>query len=229
MKFTKKQKLTPEEIEKNIDYQVSTITKEFRDGFTFIEKYPRSVSIFGSARSLPQSVHGKTAEMLAERIVKDLDYAVITGGGPGIMASANKGALEAKGQSVGLSIDLLFEQKTNQYVTDSMRFSYFFSRKTILAFSAEAYVFFPGGFGTFDELFGILTLIQNRKIPRVPVILMGSDFWKPLNDFILMSMYEQHSAIAKEDMKLYTITDNIDEAMTIIKNSKISDWWETTD
>ncbi len=229
MKFTKKQKLTEAEITANIDKQVAAITKEFHDGFTFIEKYPRSVSVFGSARALPQSVHSKRAEALAERIVKETGYAVVTGGGPGIMEAANKGAMEAKGKSVGLSIDLIFEQKTNPYVHDEIRFNYFFSRKTILAFSAEAYIFFPGGFGTFDELFGILTLIQNRKIPRIPVVLMGKDFWEPLAGFIQTNMYEQHSAIAKEDMKLYTITDDLDETMDIIKKSSVSEWWETTD
>lgn len=229
MKFTKKQQITPEEISKNIDEQVSAITKEFRAGFNFVEKYPRSVSIFGSARALPESVHAKTAEKLAEKIVKELGYSVVTGGGPGIMEAGNKGAREASGESVGISIDLLYEQKTNPYVTDNMHFNYFFSRKVMLAFSAEAYVFFPGGFGTFDELFGILTLIQNSKIPRVPVILMGADFWQPLHEFIQVNMFENHSAINKEDMKLYTITDNLDEAISIIKKAPVSEWWKNTD
>jgi uncharacterized protein (TIGR00730 family) len=229
MKFSKENKLTHEEIVKNIDEQTASIAKEFRDGFTFIEKYPRSVTIFGSARALPESVHSQTAEVLAGKIVKELGYAVVTGGGPGIMSAANKGAREARGESVGISIDLLYEQATNKFVTDSIHFNYFFSRKVMLSFAAEAYVFFPGGFGTFDEFFGILTLIQNNKIPRVPIILMGRDFWAPLHEFIKISMYENHSAIAKSDMHLYHITDSIDEALGIIKKAPPSTWWEKTD
>ncbi len=145
------------------------------------------------------------------------------------MRAANKGALAARGESVGISIDLLYEQKSNEFLTDNIHFNYFFSRKVMLAFSAEAYVFFPGGFGTFDELFGILTLIQNNKIPRVPVILMGRDFWGPLHDFIKISMFENHSSIDKADMHLYHVTDNIDDALDIIKKAPPSTWWEKTD
>ena len=229
MKFQKKHKLNHIEILSNIDEQTTAITKEFRDGFKFIERYPRSVTIFGSARALPESLHAQTAEVLAGKIVNELGYSIVTGGGPGIMRAANKGALAARGDSVGLSIDLLYEQKTNEFVNDEIHFNYFFARKVMLAFAAEAYVFFPGGFGTFDELFGILTLIQNNKIPRVPVILMGRDFWEPLHEFIKVSMLENHSAIAKADMKLWTITDKIDEAIEIIKKSPPSEWWEETD
>ena len=229
MKFQKKHKLNNKEILKNIDEQTTAIAKEFHDGFRFIEKYPRSVTIFGSARALPESLHSQTAEVLASRIVKEIGYSVVTGGGPGIMCAANKGAFGAAGQSVGLSIDLLYEQKVNEFVTDGIHFNYFFARKVMLTFSAEAYVFFPGGFGTFDELFGILTLIQNNKIPRVPIILMGKDFWGPLQEFIHISMYENHATVSKADMTLYKITDKIDEALDIIKKAPLSEWWEQTD
>ena len=229
MKYIKGHELTHEEIIKKIEDQTTSISKEFRDGFLFMEKYPHAVTFYGSARSLPESVHSQVAEVLAGKIVKELGYAVITGGGPGIMRAANKGAREARGKSVGISIDLMYEQKSNEFLTDDMRFNYFFSRKVMLSFTSEAYVFFPGGFGTFDELFGVLTLIQNNKSPRVPIILMGRDFWEPLHEFIKVSMYENHSSIAKSDMHLYHISDNIDEVITIIKNSPRSDWWNKVD
>ena len=225
----KNKKLSREEIEKNIDEQTNAISQEFRAGFEFLKKYRHSVSIFGSARSLPESVHSKVAETLAYRIAKEIGYTVMTGGGPGIMSAASKGAREAHGKAIGLSIELTKEQKTNEYVTDVINFSYFFSRKVMLSFAAEAYVFFPGGFGTFDELFGILTLIQTNKIPRVPVILMGKDFWNPFNEFLNIHMCEDHATISKEDMLIYTITDSIDETLEIIRKAPLSEWWEKTD
>jgi uncharacterized protein (TIGR00730 family) len=174
-------------------------------------------------------MHYHIAEGVAYRIAKELDYAVVTGGGPGIMRAANKGAREAGGKSLGLSIVLPKEQQTNEYVTDAITFQHFFIRKAMLAFATKAYIFFPGGFGTFDELFGILTLIQTNKIPRVPVILMGKDFWGPLQKFMTVSMYEEHATIRKGDMKMYTITDSADEAFEIIKNAPEPSWWKDAD
>jgi uncharacterized protein (TIGR00730 family) len=225
----KNHKLTKEDIQKNIEEQTGAIGREFHAGFEFVKKYPHSVSIFGSSRALPESVHSKTAEALAYRIAKELGYNIMTGGGPGIMRAACKGAREAHGKALGLSIDLPAEQKINEFVTDLIHFNYFFSRKVMLSFAAEAYVFFPGGFGTFDELFGILTLIQTNKIPRVPVILMGKDFWNPFNSFLEVHMCEDHATIVKSDMSIYTITDSIDEALEIIRKAPLSEWWEKTD
>ncbi len=201
------------------------ITKEFRDGFEFLKKYPKSVTIYGSARSKHDTKEYKFAEELGSRIAKELNYAVVTGGGPGVMEAAHKGAHEAGGQAVALGISLPHEDNTNIYATDRLQFTYFFSRKTMLAFAAEAYVFFPGGFGTFDELFGTLTLIQTRKIPSVPVILIGSYFWNDLANFINKKMLEQQESIASYDRDIFKITDDIDQVIDMIRLAPVSDWW----
>jgi len=221
--------LTVEKINENIDAHIGDITKEFKAGFEFIKKYPKSVTIFGSARLTDASSHYKDAKRLAERIVTDLGYSVITGGGPGIMEAANAGAKEAGGKSVGLNIVIPHEQHTNPYTNDNITFDYFFTRKTMLNFAAEAYVFFPGGFGTFDELFGILTLVQTRKIPSVPIVLFGKDFWNPLKEFITKSMLEQHHVISEDNMNLFVITDSVDNAIRIINDAPVSAWWKMID
>lgn len=193
--------------------------KEFNDGYNLIKKYPRSVSILGSARFKEDNIYYKQAQSLAYRIVKELRYAVVTGGGPGIMEAANKGAYEAGGASLGITIKLPSEQSTNKYVTESVDFEYFFSRKTILFFSAETYIYYPGGFGTLDEFFEIATLIQTRKIPKVPIILVGKKFWEPLLKLIEEELYEENCTINKEDMNLYKIVDSEDEILEIIKRA----------
>ncbi len=165
------------------------------------------------------------AEELGGRIVRDLKYAVITGGGPGIMEAANKGAFDAGGVSLGMNESLPHERFINAYVTHSIKFSYFFSRKVMLMFAAEAYVFFPGGFGTFDELFGVLTLIQTNKIPRVPVLLVDSAYWNPLKAFLEKTMEETYHTISKKDFNLFEITDSVDHVIETIKSAPISEWW----
>ena len=219
------QKLTDKEVDENIEEYIETITEEFREGFKFLKKYPKTVSIFGSARLTPASSHFDDAKKLAGRIVKELGYSIITGGGPGIMEATNQGAHEAKGDSIGFDIELPNEQNKNAYVLHSVHFRYFFARKAMLTFSAEAFVFFPGGFGTFDELFSILTLIQTNKIPRVPVILFGKDFWQPLKEFINAHMLTQHHTISPEDMNSFVVTDSTDATIKIIKDAKVSEWW----
>lgn len=201
------------------------ISREFREGFEFLKKFPKSVTIYGSARSQHSTKEWKMAMELGHRISKELNYAVVTGGGPGIMEAAHKGAKEAGGRAVGLNISLPHESNVNEYTTDSMQFTYFFSRKTMLAFAAEAYVFFPGGFGTFDELFSTLTLIQTRKIPSVPVILIGSYFWNDLSNFISKKVLEQQGAIASYDMDIFKITDDLDQVIDIIRSAPVSEWW----
>lgn len=196
-----------------------TTIKEFSRGYDLIKKYPRSVSILGSARFKEGNIYYKQAESLAARIVKELKYAVVTGGGPGIMEAANKGAYEADGVSLGINIKLPKEQSTNKYVTESADFEYFFSRKTILFFSAETYVYYPGGFGTLDEFFEIATLIQTKKIPKVPIVLVGKKFWEPLLKLIEEELYEENATINKEDMNLYKIVDNEDEIIEIIRRA----------
>src|SRR5574343_122467 len=221
--------LTIEKIQENIDQHIKDISNEFRAGFDFIKQYQKSVTIFGSSRLTPVSAHYAEASQLAARISKEVGYAVITGGGPGIMEASNKGVIEANGVSVGLNINIPHEQSINPYTNSRMKFDYFFSRKAMLTFSAEAFVFFPGGYGTFDELFGILTLVQTKKIPSVPIVLFGKDFWLPLFDFIKSNMLDKHHAIDPEDLKLFTITDSQDEVIEIIKKAPVSTWWSKMD
>lgn len=213
---------TRRELHKAAKARLSKINQEFADGFEFIGSYPKSVSFFGSARFKENNEHYKEAQEIARRVCS-LGFTVVTGGGPGIMEAGNRGAKEACGSSIGFNIELPFEQNINPYVTHGLNFYYFFSRKVILAFSAEAYIFFPGGFGTLDEFFEIVTLIQTKKIEKVPVILVGKDYWDPLNEFIQKSIYDEHKAIDKADMKLYTITDDIDEVIRIIKKAPLRD------
>jgi uncharacterized protein (TIGR00730 family) len=211
--------LTMAEIDQLIKNRMKRANKELNAGYDLIKKYPRSVSILGSARFKPDNPYYQQAESLARRIAKELNYAVVTGGGPGIMEAANKGAYEAGGKSIGFTIRLPKEQSTNKYVTEHVDFEYFFSRKTLLFFSAETYVYYPGGFGTMDELFEILTLIQTGEIPRVPVVLVGKEFWQPLMDSIKEELLIDEKTIDLKDTYIYKITDSEDEVMEIIKKA----------
>lgn len=197
--------------------RVSIINKEFKDGFEFLANHPSSVTVFGSSSFDESNHYYQKARELTFKIVKDTGFSIVTGGGPGIMEAANRGAYEAEGRSVGFCIDLPREQETNPYVTESLNFHYFFSRKVALSFSAEAFVCFPGGFGTLDEFFEIITLVQTNKIHDVPVFLFGKDFWRPLDDFISNKLTE-FGTIRDGDRHLYTVTDNIDSIVDAIKN-----------
>ncbi len=212
--------LTLKEMAEATRKRVEYIAKEFTDGFDLIQNYPKSVTFFGSARTDENDLYYKKAENLAKRIVNELHYSVVSGGGPGIMQGANKGAFEAGGNSVGLTIDLPHEQSSNQYMTDSVNFHYFFSRKVCLAFSAEAYLFFPGGFGTLDEFTEILTLQQTQKIPKAPIILVGEEYWNNLESFFKNQILDK-GMIQKKDIEIYKITDDEDEIINIIKNAPI--------
>lgn len=208
------------EVHRIIKEKVHRIDKEFTEAFEFINKFEKTVTFFGSARFTEENEHYTKARTLARKI-SEVGYTILTGGGGGIMEASNRGAFEANNPSIGLNIRLAHEQQLNSYTTDSIKFQYFFVRKTALSFAAEAYLFFPGGFGTMDELFEILTLIQTHKIRRIPVILVGSDYWGKFNQFIKEVMYKEHSTIALEDMNLYTITDKDDEIIEIIKRVPI--------
>lgn len=221
-----KDKLSKHDINRDIHNQLNEIMKEFRVGFDELKKHTKSVTILGSTRLTPASSHYKQAQELGYRVAKELGYAVLTGGGPGIMAAANLGAKEGGGTSVGLTIKLPHIQLTNPYTTVSIDFDYFFVRKTILTLSAEAFVFFPGGYGTLDEFFDIITLIQTKKIPKVPILLVGKDYWSPLRDFMVEHMLEKHHAIAAEDLDLFIITDNLNVVIDTIKAAPISEWWQ---
>lgn len=219
---------SPREIGEDIENHLEKIGQEFRKGFEELRKFPKSVTIFGSSRANPGSRYYKEAEELSRRVATELKYAVVTGGGPGIMAAANLGAHETSGKSVGLTIQLPYEQKTNPYIDSEVHFNYFFARKAMLTFSAETYVFFPGGYGTFDEFFSILTLMQTSKIPHIPIILVGKEFWNNARDFMKNNMLE-HDMIDRSDLDLFTIVSNIDQAFDIIKESPTSPWWKLMD
>ncbi|MEK7116735.1 MAG: TIGR00730 family Rossman fold protein [Patescibacteria group bacterium] len=212
--------LTLLEISESAKKRVTLISKEFTDGFEFIKNYPRSVTFFGSARTKGGEYYYEKARKLAGRIVEELRYSVVTGGGPGIMRAANRGAYEAGGNSIGLTIDLPSEQSVNEYLTDKIGFHYFFSRKVCLSFSAEAYIFFPGGFGTLDEFVEILTLMQTNKVPRAPIILIGKNHWQPLEEFF-KNILLKDGLINSDDISIYTITDDEEAVLEIIKNAQI--------
>lgn len=212
--------LTKKELHETANERVHLVATEFKNGFNFLAKYPKSVTVFGGTYFGEESSYYHMARSLAKHIVTKLNYAVLTGGGPGIMEAANRGAFEAGGESLGLAIELHPTQEQNQYLTDSIYFHYFFSRKVCLSFSAEAYVFFPGGFGTLDEFYEIITLVQTGKIEKVPIILFGSDFWNKIDDFIKNELLSR-GTVNEEDVNLYKITDNEDEVIDIIKNAPI--------
>jgi len=213
--------LTLQKVEEAIKKRMTVINGEFESGFELIKKYPRSVTFFGSSRFTEDNEYFKQAAELSTRIVKELNYAVVSGGGPGIMEAANKGAYEAGGNSLGLIIKLPEEFPANKYLTDFREFSFFFSRKVILSFSAETYLFFPGGFGTMDELFEIVTLVQTKKIPRVPIILVGKKHWNKVDGFIRETLFADINSIDEEDMDIYKILDSGDEIIEIIKKAPL--------
>lgn len=219
--------LTKKELHETAVERVHLIAKEFTDGFNFLRKYPKSVTIFGGTRFTEEDEYYKKARSLAGKIVLETNYAVFTGGGPGIMEAANRGAFEVGGNSLGLTIELSHKQIQNTYLTDNLDFYYFFSRKVCLSFSAEAYIFFPGGFGTFDEFFEIITLIQTGKIERVPVILVGYEYWNSFDAVIRKEMLER-GTIDSGDIELYKITDDESEIVDIIKNAPVHNGVEFT-
>jgi len=202
----------PEDIEPE---RMSKIVEEFAKGFHFLEDYKLTATIFGSARSSPQSTMYEEAYKLAYQLSKK-GFDIITGGGPGIMEAANKGALEAGGRSAGINIQLDNEQQVNKYVNESIAFYYFFIRKVMLAYASEVYIFFPGGFGTLDEMFEMSTLVQTKKIEPIPIILVGKEYWEPLLSWIREELYEKNKAIDKEDMSIHRVVDNADEALKLI-------------
>lgn len=200
-------------------WRIFRIMAEFIEGFQFLADLKKEVSIFGSTRFKSNNRHYIEARALGKKLGK-AGFTMITGGGPGIMEAANRGTSEAGAESIGLNIQLPREQRVNPYVKHGLGFHYFFVRKVMLSISAQAYVFFPGGFGTLDEFFELVMLIQTNKAPRIPIILIGTDYWQGLINWIRVHVYERHRAISKDDMNIYTLVDSIDEAFILIEKSK---------
>ncbi len=207
-------------LEKIVSGKIRQVSKELGRGLKFINSHPRSVTVFGSARFKEDNIYYQKAREIGSLIIEN-GFAVVTGGGPGIMEGANRGAFESQGPSLGLTIELPTEQVINPYVNGYENFEFFFTRKLCLSFSAEAFIFMPGGYGTLDEFFEMITLIQTKKIPKIPVFLFGSEFWKPLDNFIKKSLIEKHKTISKGDEKIYTITDDPKKMVRMIKKAKI--------
>lgn len=202
------------DIKASDSWQIFKIMSEFVDGFEKMSKIGPCVSIFGSARTKPDNKYYILAEEIAYQLVQE-GYGVITGGGPGIMEAANKGAKRGNGKSVGLNIVLPFEQKHNDYIDKDkcIDFDYFFVRKTIFLKYSQGFIGMPGGFGTIDELFESLTLVQTNKIAKFPVVLVGKDYWEGLIAWIKTTMLHVEHNINEEDLNLFKIVDTADEAV----------------
>ncbi len=194
------------------------VMAEFVDGFEVLNNIGPCISIFGSARTKPDHPYYLKATEIARRLT-EVGFGVITGGGPGIMEAGNKGAWEGGGTSVGLNIDLPFEQHLNPYIDagKNLNHRYFFVRKVMFVKYAQAFVVLPGGFGTMDELFEVLTLIQTKKISRVPVILFGQKYWQGMKDWMREAMLEQENNIHAEDLDMLPITDDVETVVQIIE------------
>jgi uncharacterized protein (TIGR00730 family) len=187
---------------------LGVVTDEFEKAFDILGKYPNTVTVFGSAR-LPQDHPSSKQAFAASWALAKHGFAVVTGGGGGIMQAANHGAKKAGGTSIGFNIHLPTEQVLNKHTTDHYQFEHFFSRKVAMTLDASGYIFCAGGFGTFDEMFEIITLTQTGMIPRVPIILLGEDFWKPLDEFIKKTLIDEYQTVEPIDRELYTITDDM--------------------
>lgn len=207
------------EIKSNDSWAIFKIMAEFVEGYEKMGKIGPCISIFGSARTLPHNKYYQIGVEIAEKLARK-GYGIITGGGPGIMEAGNKGAQQGEGKSVGLNIELPFEQEYNPYIDNdsNLHFDYFFVRKVVFVKYAQGFVILPGGFGTLDELFEALTLIQTKKIVDRPVVIVGKDYWGGLIEWIEKSMLHAENNISPEDVNLYALVDTADEAVQYIEN-----------
>lgn len=193
--------------------------EELLVGFATIQKYDKTITFFGSARFDENNRYYKKAEEIAGALCKE-GYTIVTGGGGGIMEAGNRGSKDACNSSVGFNIVLPQEQTLNPYVTDSVNFHFFASRKMSMYFSGEAYIYFPGGYGTLDEFFQVLTLIQTHKARSVPVICVGTEYWNPVKTLAREVLFQHMNTINEDDLDLFTITDDLDEILSIIGAAK---------
>jgi hypothetical protein len=207
------------EIRSNDSWAIFKIMSEFVEGYERMAKIGPCISVFGSARTKPDNKYYQLAVDVSEKLAKS-GYGVITGGGPGIMEAANKGAQDGGGKSVGLNIDLPFEQNHNPYIDaeHNLEFVYFFVRKVIFVKYSQGFVIMPGGLGTMDEMFEALTLIQTKKINKRPIVLVGKKYWSGLLDWIKEAMLEQENNISPADLDLYALVDSADEAVKYIND-----------
>lgn len=199
-------------------FRLGEVDDQIRSGYEILKKFHKTVTVFGSARTPETNIYYQKAQELTKRLAEQ-EYTIVTGGGHGIMEAANRGAHDAGKPNIGFNIELPFEQSLNEYVTDSYSFSHFAPRKIALTMMAHAYVCFPGGFGTLDELAEILTLTQTHKIDKAPVILYGSEFWGEFDKFVKNSLLEKEQVISPGDETIYTITDDLDEIVELINNT----------
>lgn len=205
------------QIRTNDSWAIFKILAEFVEGYERMAKIGPCISVFGSARTKPDNKYYQLGVEVA-KLLAEGGYGVITGGGPGIMEAGNKGAQEGKGKSVGLNIDLPFEQNHNPYIDHehNLEFDYFFVRKVMFVKYAQGFVVLPGGFGTLDELFEAVTLMQTKKINHRPIVLLGSEYWNGLVEWIKSSMLDMESNIAEKDLDLFCVVDTAQEAYTYI-------------
>ena len=205
-------------------WRVLRIQAEFVEGFGMLAELPRAVTVFGSARTPREHSEYALGRELGAALARD-NFAVITGGGPGTMEAVNRGCQEAGGLSVGLGIELPFEQGLNDWVDLGINFRYFFARKTMFVKYSQAFVCLPGGFGTLDELFEALTLVQTKKVTKFPVVLLGTEYWAGLYDWIERTVLS-HGKIGENDMKLLYLTDEVDDAVKVVHEAYRA--WEDT-
>jgi len=197
-------------------YRLGNIDQEIQEAYSILRKYPRTVTVFGSARTSQDDPYYDKARQVGAKLA-EAGYTVITGGGHGIMEAANRGAIEAGGKSIGFNIRLPHEQTLNEYTTESLSFTHFAPRKIAMTLYADAFVYFPGGFGTIDELGEILTLIETGKTSRAPVILYGKDFWQKFDEFVTDQLLNNFHTVSPHDQQIYKIVDNVDQVVNLIR------------
>ncbi len=213
---------TKEDFKKTFPWRIFKIMAEFIEGFEFISGLnKKSVTVFGATRFSSDNPDYQKARKLGQLLSKE-GYSVISGGGPGIMEAANRGAADVGGDSIGINIQLPEGQRTNIYVNKSTGFHYFFTRKVMMSFASSVYVFFPGGYGTLDEFFEMIMLLQTRKLSHpVTIVVVGKDYWQPLFDWLRSEVYEKQKAIDEKDLDLFKLVDTPEEAVEyIIKKDK---------